>query len=112
MNKETFMTTFKLQHTANELLRKMARRRGATHSTSNVQVTACRAFVDGPYTFVVVATNEGHEYTGSAKFNPADFRKVKLKKRNGATAVRYQTKYSERAGELRALHRAIDKILI
>lgn len=100
-----------LRTTANELLRKMAERRVGARISGLPSVSVARTYQDGNFTFVVVETNNGEQFTGSAKFNPADIRQVKLRKKNGTTAVRYQSKYNPEAGELKALHRALEKIL-
>lgn len=103
---------FSIAAIANQLLRKMALRRVDARSLEKLPlIEKCEIHKDGNFTFVVLKTTDGYEYTGSAKFNPADIRKLKLKKRNGQVAFRFESKYNERAGESRALHRALEKIL-
>ena len=99
-----------LVEVANQILQVKANRRfGNPYKAPCIE--KCKLYQDGNFTFVVVKTIEGKEYTGMAKFNPADVRRVIQTNKHGYTKVAYKSKYDDFAGTFKAIHRAVEKML-
>lgn len=99
-----------LKDMANKFLNKMAVRKCiAVESLPEIQT--CRAYHDGNFAFVVIETGLGDSFIGTSKFNPADKTWVKQTNKNGKEVYRQKSKYDPLAGEMKALHRAVEKML-
>lgn len=93
------------KQTTQEILAKMATRNGLLNGFPTVNSVI--ASVDGNMTVVVV----NDKYVGWAKYNPKDTRILYKPDRDGLFSPHLQNKYSERAGLLKATHRALKKLL-
>lgn len=102
--------TIPLKDIVVEVARTKAFRRPSSRDDVISKISDCRFYMDGPYTFVVIDTESG-QFVGSAKFNPADVKKMKRRTRTGKVVERLESKYSDFAGLFRAVHRATDKLL-
>jgi hypothetical protein len=81
----------------------MAERAG----TETPVINQVRVFVDGNMTIAII----NDKITGWSKFNPNDVITVKGKSKKGKTWYQDKTKYSPEAGRMKAIHRAVEKLI-
>lgn len=75
-----------------------------------IQLGSVKYHKDGNMTIVSVLTDLG-EFIGWAKFNPNDVKRLKQTSKKGKWYTRTESKFNEKSGRLRALNRALDRVI-
>ena len=96
-------TRFSPWQFATEILETLCKRRYARASATIDEVHVNQ---DGPYTVATI----NKDVLGIAKFNPADRRRLVIRK-STTPRIRYVSKYSPEAGAKLAIYRAVEKLL-
>ncbi len=95
------------QREENEAAKSAGRKPNQVVTVEAPVINQVRVFNDGNLTIAIL----NDEVIGWSKFNPNDVLLIKGKSKKGKTWYQNRTKYSPEAGRMKAIHRAVEKLV-